>query len=690
MFQNGTWNRTVPNIAVFDDVFIDDNVCSGLAVEPEHRQNLHELILGAQGVALNRQLQELVDRIEHHNAELRRRDAAIPAAGRGDLSIAEFCALPLRADIDRAIEQAERRLAAAQQQDRIANAPAFEEFEMPSFDVVAIGDLLARALPALDADAAARVRAHLAGLGADGEAWVADGMRRLTREDPPAAACPFCAQDLAASPVLAHYRAYFSDAYRELKRSVSETADAVALSHSGDVLIAFERWGRGVAESARFWAAFCDVPDVALETETIGRDWQAARQVVADALTTKQAAPLEAFALPNEQLVVLDRYEAHRRGVAAINARLHQANAAIRTVKDQGGRANAIALQADLARLRATRARHAVTVAPLCDAWVQEQVAKGVTERLRDQTRQQLNQHRAAIFPRCEVAINTFLERLNAGFRLTAVAPSNRGGPTCTYSIVVENVPVPVAGGAAGPGQPSFRNTLSAGDRNTLALAFFFASLDQDPALALKTVVIDDPISSLDEHRAVRTLQELRRLAERTGQVILLSHNKPFLCQVWENAEASARCALELRRDRQGISIGEWDVHRDCITEHDRRHAMLREYVATGAGDAPQVASAIRPVLESFIRVAYPEHFPPGSLLGPFVNVCGARLGTPHQILGVVDLTELRDLVEYANRFHHGANGAARIEAINDGELTQFVRRALDFATRRSAGAAVV
>jgi wobble nucleotide-excising tRNase len=31
-------------------------------------------------------------------------------------------------------------------------------------------------------------------------------------------------------------------------------------------------------------------------------------------------------------------------------------------------------------------------------------------------------------------------------------------------------------------------------------LAFFFASLDQDAGLANKVVVIDDPISSLDEH----------------------------------------------------------------------------------------------------------------------------------------------------------------------------------------------
>jgi len=67
IFQNGAWNRTLTNAVVFDDVFVDQNVYSGLAVGVDHRQNLHELILGAQGVALNQQLQQLITQVEAHN-----------------------------------------------------------------------------------------------------------------------------------------------------------------------------------------------------------------------------------------------------------------------------------------------------------------------------------------------------------------------------------------------------------------------------------------------------------------------------------------------------------------------------------------------------------------------------------------------------------------------------------------------
>lgn len=87
----------------------------------------------------------------------------------------------------------------------------------------------------------------------------------------------------------------------------------------------------------------------------------------------------------------------------------------------------------------------------------------------------------------------------------------------------MNNQPVAVAGGTAPAGQPSFRTVLSAGDHNTLALAFFFATLDQDPNLANKIVVIDDPVSSLDEHRTLTTVQEIRNLVGRSVQIIILS-----------------------------------------------------------------------------------------------------------------------------------------------------------------------
>jgi len=340
-------------------------------------------------------------------------------------------------------------------------------------------------------------------------------------------------------------------------------------------------------------------------------------------------------------------------------------------------------LTADLAQLQAVERRHRLEIAALCDDYLRERTAKTETERLRDRARANLEQHRTAVFPQYEVAINNYLQRFNAGFRLTQVTPVNtRGGSAVSYSVLINTVAVPLAAGNT-PG-PSFRNTLSAGDRNALALALFFASLDRDPRRTQKIVVIDDPISSLDEHRSLVTIQEMRRLGAAVDQVIVLSHSKSFLCALWQGADAATHVAIKLDRDGAGSTLAPWDVNQDAITEHDRRYRLVLDYLGThNAAEERSVASALRPILEASIRVAYPDVFPPGSLLGPFIGMCQQRLGTPQEILSAADTSELRDLLDYANLFHHDTNPAWQTVTINDSELTHFSQRVVAFTRRR-------
>lgn len=232
-------------------------------------------------------------------------------------------------------------------------------------------------------------------------------------------------------------------------------------------------------------------------------------------------------------------------------------------------------------------------------------------------------------------------------------------------------------------GGPSFKNTLSAGDRNALALAFFFASLDQDAQLSQKVVVIDDPMTSLDEHRRLTTVQEMQRLYGRVSQMIVLSHSKPFLCAIWEGADKVTRSAMRITRDGEGSTLEVWDVRQDTITEHDRRHELVSEYVRAGnPANERAAATALRPILEAFMRVAYPPTFPPGTLLGAFIGICQQRQGQANEILSPADTVELRALLDYANRFHHDTNPAWETAAINDQELLGFANRTLNFAAR--------
>lgn len=682
VFQDGRWTRTLPHLAIFDDVFVDANIHSGLVVEARHRQNLHELVLGAQGVEVSRRIQELVERTEEHNRALRERQAEITEEMRQGLSVDDFCAIAALEGVDAEIEATERALAAAREQNAVRTTALFESIILPSFDTAAIDSILDRSLDDLDAAAEARVRAHVARLGAGGEQWLADGMQRVSQEGVEGA-CPFCAQDLGGSTLIAHYRAHFSAAYAELKAAIAEALEQIRRTHSGDVHAGFERAVRVAGERRVFWSRFCDVPEIQVDTARVVRAWNAARDAVVAALSAKQASPLERHALDRQAREAIASYDALRHDICRLSDVVLAANERIRVVQEQVVGANPETIAKDLGRLRATKNRHSPEIAALCTAYLEEREAKARTERERAQARTALEDYRTNAFPASQTAINVYLRRFNAGFRLDRVTSTpTRGGPACTYDVMINDRPVSIGGGTPEEGEPSFRNTLSSGDRNTLALAFFFAALDQDPDLASKVGIIDDPISSLDEHRSLTTVQEVRRLAERAKQVIVLSHDKRFLCRIWDGADPTTRTALEIVRDGEGSTLRPWNVGQDSVTEHDRRHQRLRDFVETGTGEQREIARDIRPHLEAFLRVACPEHFRPGTLLGPFLGLCRRRVGAQNEILDQPATQELGELMEYANRFHHDTNPAWETEAINGTELRGFVQRALAFTRR--------
>lgn len=684
VFQNSNWSMTYPDILILDDLFVHENVHSGLMVEPGHRQNLHELIIGREGVNLARQVEELTQQIARLQRMIREKEVQFTPEIRGSFSIDEFCALPEVLDIDTAIEDAERRVAALQESDAVRSTPTFESLMLPGIDVSSIEELLSRGIPELDATALAAVHEHLSSLGQSSEAWVSQGVEYL--EEPRISGfCPFCGQDLGASALIDHYRAYFGQAYSDHKRDIAETHSALVHDLGGDSIADFQRKLEAVRDHHRFWGRFIEMPNFDLDSDRIARVWQDARDVLISLLDQKASSPLESIDLDEDARSKLDTYATTSEHVNSVSQALQDRNTNITQLKTETLEGDLSAAKADLNRLIATKSRFSNEVQQLCSEYLAAKQAKERAEQQKVSARECLDQHREQVIPRYQTEINELLRKFNAGFRIVEVQAVNpRGQPSSTYCLEINNNRVPVDGSNPPPGSPAFQNTLSSGDRNTLALAFFFAWLSQEPDLSSVVVVIDDPVSSLDDARIVATAQEIRELDGLTMQTIVLSHSKQLLCSLWQHADHSRCSAFEVRRSPSGSTITPWNIHEATITEYDRRHLLLRDYDRGTVSDARQVAQSLRPVLEGFLRVACPEYYPPGTLLGTFVERVHHSLQDPSPILSAQDLGELRQIKEYANRFHHDTNPAwdREVANINETQLQGFVRRVLTFTCR--------
>jgi len=622
-----------------------------------------------------------VQRIETHNHDLRARADAIPAGERGSLTVDDFCALPNQADLEEALTESERALAAVTEADAIKRATELEPIAMTALDMASIQATCERNLEAIDSAAAARVEEQLKLLGSSSSTWLAEGVTKL-HADYGSRPCPFCTQNTIGVELIDNYRAYFSAEYAQLKSDIAATLAAIEASHGAAVRERVSAALATLTERRQYWARFTDLPEINFDQAAAVATWAEAANQARQYVDAKSRAPLDPSKVPAQLTAAVERFEAVRGQVSRLNDLIIEMNRAIAIVKERAAAGSAPAIEADIRRLRMIKARHSEPTLTVCQAYLVEKAAKTQTEALRDQARTALDTYRTATFPAYETAINLYLQRLSADFRVGSVtSTTNRGGASCTYNVIVNQSPVAI-GGAQQPGVPSFRNVLSAGDRNTLALAVFFAALERDPALATRIVVVDDPMTSLDEHRLLVTAQELRRTSRQAAQVIVLSHDKPFLFRVWDGADRTCRSALSIVRSAQGSTLQAWDVTADTITEHDRRHAAMKAYIDANVGNARSVAESLRPILEAYLRTAYPDTFGPGALIGPFLERARTAIGSASDILSAADVTELQDLKEYANRFHHDTNAGAQSEAINEGELVAFARRVHAFTRR--------
>jgi wobble nucleotide-excising tRNase len=162
--------------------------------------------------------------------------------------------------------------------------------------------------------------------------------------------------------------------------------------------------------------------------------------------------------------------------------------------------------------------------------------------------------------------MNEHLDNFNAGFRIAETTHTYPGGvATSSYQLVINKTRVDIGDGRTPLDRPSFKNTLSGGDRSTLALAFFLADLERDPDRQSRIVVFDDPMSSQDAFRRRQTIHEIRRTGRECAQVIVLSHDAAFLRQVWEKCPSDQRAAVQLADHlAQGSKITPCDLEEAC------------------------------------------------------------------------------------------------------------------------------
>jgi wobble nucleotide-excising tRNase len=518
VFSNGVWNGTIPNFAIFDSTFIAENVYSGDAVAIDHRRKLYGVIVGKVGADLARRIDELDEASRRKSAEIREKRAAVQALAQG-LTPDAFLALPDDPTIDDKILAKEGELAAVRQAEQIRQRAGLSMLTLPALPG-GIPGLLARTLDGVSADAAQRVAAQVEKhqlVDPMSVGWLETGVRHIRDED-----CPFCGQGVAGVDLIAAYRAYFSAEYDALRQAITTLRQQVDAALNDRAIAAVERTLDQNAAAVEFWSAYCQLDAPAMAPGT-GDALRALREAAFALLDLKAGTPLDAIAPDAAFTDAAAAVAGLQQAATAYNEAAVAAQAVITAKKQATQAADARALQTELNGLRAAKARNEPAGTAACNDLQTAIAQKDALDHEKDTVRKKLDNYAKDVMAQYEKTINRLLGEFQVGFRITGTSQSYAGGTvSSSYKLVINDTAIELGNAETALDTPSFRNTLSSGDKSVLALAFFLAQLEHDGEKAGQIVVFDDPFNSQDGFRKDCTIQKIKRcvVLPRRSQVI--------------------------------------------------------------------------------------------------------------------------------------------------------------------------
>lgn len=672
-YDGSAWVSTFPDLRIFDALFTSENVHSGDSVGTNHRRNLLQVMLGAQGVNLAKKVGELDEQIRNANTSIteHKRNIARYLEPRADVDA--FVRRPAISGLTTKIKEKKSALEAARQTGVIQTRASVETIELPPLPA-GFEELLGRGLKEVSADAEKRVRGQIEHhhMSEEGEGWLSQGLKYVVDE-----MCPFCGAATAEGEQVSLYKEYFSDAYDEHRSAIS-TARLSVVGSLGDVARARAISGKieRNRSAVEFWKKYVPEPFPAFEDEEFvmgvleGTYKEALRLI-----DKKLGAPLDVITPDKPYKDALREYDKLQSVFDTYNASANIADKGIAEVKRSSSSSDERTIQAELKDLELTQIRHSTPVKEMADDYAAELIAKVALDGQKDSAKTALDAYAATALGEYQIEINRLLAQFGTGFTVDGTSRSYVGGaPTSSYQLMIDSCLVEL-GDENTIGKPCFKTSMSSGDKSALALAFFLAHLDKDADKSQKVVIFDDPFTSFDRSRREQTAQLIRKVGESCAQVVILSHDPSFLKLLADRLDSAQTKQMQISRAGVNSSLEEWDADTENQGLYFKDRDDLRLFVDGGSTAALQdVARKIRPVLEGYMRIRFAGGFPANMWLGDMIGHVRTAGATHPLFLELQNLTEIND---YSKRYHHETNPNWTAEPISDGELKTFTERTL-------------
>lgn len=559
---NGTdWDKSLEDIRIFDTRYIHENFFSpDEEITEDGQKKIETFILGSEGVRLAKQVVGLTAKQRENATALATTSREYNSSKPFDHpSFEDFLKTDFIESVDDLIDEQTKQLNAYKNQESIKGQITIMLEALKELDFAIVRAALETNL-SVDVS---KITEHIHKNMSDGtnendaKEFLRQGLTLSEGKD----ACPFCSQSTKngdASDLIKAYGEYFSKNYNEM---------ATNRFTQGQF---FSRWDsvsklrKGVIELAKLDVSIDlrgadDRIDTATSifVEQIEKKKDFAYAVDFAALDTLES---ECSTLITALEVTLEQYEGD------LTEKVKETKDTLRDYEVAKKR-HSEPWKTKSEEYLETKRKNDVEITPQLTAAVEAQSA-----------------YATSVYTSCMTTVNECLAALGVNFRVQNLSYKGRTRNDLFTLIFDEAHTVGIGTGSRVSTHTS-KHTLSESDRRALCLAFFIASVVNDPKCSDLIVVLDDPVSSFDADRRNNTVKYMRHIRESATtpcQLITLTHDKDFLRMLVSDIRTDAtNLMLEWSpaNNTSDFSVLDVSTHGLFMDEYYRKLAELERYL---------------------------------------------------------------------------------------------------------------
>jgi wobble nucleotide-excising tRNase len=495
-FQNKAWDKTNPNIVIFDSKFISENIFEGENVTFDQQKNLNTIVIGKLGNDLSEEINKLQK--ESDDCENNKRIKSLEFSRHFSyLDFDSFNALKQDANIGKKLQDKEKEIKFEKEKEEIKALIKSHLQLIASIDF-SIKGTLQKTLVVKQQEIEDHIKYHFTN-EENARNFLDDGLSFLKTKpaDGTRRSCVFCGQELGneAETLIGLYSAFFKGGYEELQDKINRAIDSFNQ-------INVEAFVTKIASDLKSRDL-----DIGLTDEKISELTGLKNRFESELVKKRDLNYTVIFTDFDNLKIAIDQFKEKLEDIQ--QQRLNVASPK-----------SLIDLEKEKAVLDVTQKRFIPAWVTFCKDITDIDTKGKAARKLRDEKRKELETYSTSIFDTHKKTINEFCATLGADFEIEDFKPLKKiiGQDERIFAIKFfgsHKVTINDADEAT----PSFKNTLSESDKRLLAFAFFLSLLANDDKLSKKIIVFDDPMSSFDSERRRKSIQLITDIAYRYKEV---------------------------------------------------------------------------------------------------------------------------------------------------------------------------